>query len=317
MKIDSSENGFNRSEAFQSRRRRQLQLSTLLKSLSASLRRISTRLHRNCRILLVLLMSTATLLVAGRCTEVVYVVTEQGVWIAGDSLRIHSDVDGRETPLSLCKLYISPGRVFFNPGAFRDLAELAKDEVEHPLEDPLQTSRKVLLLLSRNRQGPPSENRPLGAGFVQVRSGQFEAMLFGTDKDQPGVVGWPVYMNVKGVPHGSGPNVDANRDAAFHDPKIAARFLKNPKGELLRMLREASADPKDRVSTPFSVLLLKADGTITDYSDNALCQNPHGLNYPSEVFRIGLTRADLLADFVPGNHFGNQLFLIQVQICAT
>ncbi len=211
-------------------------------------------------------------------TEEVFVATDEGIWIAADTVRVHTGGVGGPTVSTLCKLYVTPGRIFFDAGAFRDLTELARNEIALPLEDPMRTGQKVMILLLGNHQDiSDPQNQGNGAGFVQVRNGSFEAQLIDLNSNLVDHNWRPVYLTMKGVPHGFGINVDERREEAAHDPRIAARFMAHPKAELLTMLDAASKVADSGVGPPFSVMLLRADGSIQDRSDNSICKNEHGL----------------------------------------
>lgn len=241
---------------------------------------LRAQLRHHTRLIAVAALLLASSLRQAGGTEIIFVLADEGVWIAADSIRVHRGEDGVVTHSTLCKLYESPGRVFFNAGSFRDLTELARNEIALPLEDPLETWRKVRILLLNNHQTRLSADSLETAGFVQARNGSFEGMRIGFVGDFVELPPKMVYLNQKGIPHGFGINVDQKNKEAAHDPKVANKFIKNPRLQLLKMLEDAASVPNSDVAAPFNVLLLKKDGSITDDSDNSLCKNIHGLPMP-------------------------------------
>lgn len=168
--------------------------------------------------------------------------------------------------------------MFFDAGAFRDLTELARNEVALPIEDPYGLERRQWCCCwgtTKNR--PVRKTNGKSAGFIQVRNGLFEAQLVQLNSNLIDSNYRPVYLTQKGVPHGFGINVDKKREEAANNPAVAARFSAHSGAELLRLLNEASKQPNSGVGRPFSLMLLKADGSLEDHSDNQVCENEHGL----------------------------------------
>jgi hypothetical protein len=209
-------------------------------------------------------------------TSHVYVLTDDGVWLASDTLMYHDD--GSElTRSSVCKVVISSGRLLFNAGYFGDFAALKRSESMLPFESPEVTVEKVLDIMRGNHQDLPvgTANRPdvaaEDAGIVEVvGAGDFRSYkaFLATDLTARRIV--PVPLR-EGIPYGFGKGVDEARERASRDPEYAKRIAKSPKAELIRILESEASEPNAMVGPPYTVFLLRPDGSVSDYSDKRIC----------------------------------------------
>ena len=209
------------------------------------------------------------------CTSHLFVLNKDGIWVASDSLVTHND--GRP-PSTVCKVVKGNGRLLLMTGTFRDSDEILK--AERRLRDLPGAffAMDVDRILKKNvlMDGP-------GAGIImlQVEDGQSLGLFLQVDGKGNPIHPYSYFAQaIEGVPHGTGPDEKTTKmiktfhDEAQNDPLIRAKISKNPKDELLQMLKKvADADPAD-VGPPFTVFLLKLDGSITDFSapDSKICE---------------------------------------------
>ena len=232
----------------------------------------------NMKLACVFLLLSAMTAIAN-ATSHVFVRNEQGVWLASDSLVIHRD-GMRVTRSKQCKVSITRGRVFFNAGSFKNMKLLLYQESDLTLDSFENTTPTVLELLKNNRsdfRDDPhySQNRSVvvNTGILQVKNSVFRAEMIGWT-DSLAVSRNPILDFKVGIPHGFGESVDRVRDAAAKDPKLAARIASHPKEELLKILKEESIMHRATVGEPFTVFLLHIDGTVSDFSDQKVCEIP-------------------------------------------
>jgi len=209
-------------------------------------------------------------------TSHVYVLTNDGVWLASDTLMYHDD--GSElTRSSVCKVVISSGRLLFNAGYFGDFAALKRSESVLPLEDPEVTVEKVLKIMRGNHQDLPvgTANRAdvaaEDAGIVEVvAAGDFRSYkaFLATDLTARRIVAVPLR---EGIPYGFGKGVEEARERASRDPEYAKRITRSPKAELIRILESEASEPNAMVGPPYTVFLLRPDGSVSDFSDKRIC----------------------------------------------
>jgi hypothetical protein len=229
-------------------------------------------------------------------TSHVFVRNEEGVWLASDSLIIHSDGHQR-TKTHTCKVAITKGQLFFNAGFFKDMELLREQESALPFASMEATKNSVWELLKTNHMDlsqDPKHNATqlvVNTGILQVDSSVFRAaLLFQTDSMQN------LYKSLLkftvGIPHGYGNVVDRVNKLAAQDPTVAARIAADPKSELLKILEE-EASTRPEVEGPFTALLLHSDGTVSDFSDKPLCTIPESARYigPSKVEDSAPTKA--------------------------
>jgi hypothetical protein len=224
-----------------------------------------------------LIVGSFLLLLTDVCyaTSHVFVRTEEGVWLASDTLQLHND--GRTVQaLTRCKVAGSPGQLFFNAGYFRDVNLLRLQEAALPLDVFERTRFSVVNLLSANHMdlsdlpGYTPAAIVVQAGVIQVKNGRFTAVIL----DQTGdfrIINHYVQRFKIGVPHGFGNAVKRVNSQADSDPVLASWIAQNPKEELLKLLQEEAAMRPGEVGGPFTILLLRNDGTIEDFSDQPVC----------------------------------------------
>ncbi len=232
-----------------------------------------------------LLIAAAFLLltVSLHATSHVYVLTEDGVWLASDSLLYHND-DSTLTRSTTCKVVIRSGRLLFNAGYFQNFAALKRAESALPLESPRRTVERALDIMRINHQDLPLSlaNRPdLAAedvGVVQVVGGTYRSYqaLLATDLSTHAIV---TVTLQEGIPHGFGSGVDAAQQRASRDPAYAKRIARSPKTELIRILESEASEPNSMIGGPFTVFLLRPDGSVSDFSDQRICESTAGVRF--------------------------------------
>ncbi len=236
----------------------------------------------NCKVISACCVCFALLLSAkvGGATEHVFVRNQDGVWLVSDSLTIHIDRNGRSTQSTGCKVAISRGQLFFNRGAFRDVRLLLSQENALPFSDIITTKASIQKYLTGNHQDVTDPLRlpdspVVQTGILQVEDGVFRAEIIGQTKSFDKVGRTIPEMRI-GVPHGFGEAVRRINMQAFADSSVASRIAANPEQELLKMIKEEAIMHEDIIKAPFTVLLLRPDGTVSDFSDERLCTIPPG-----------------------------------------
>lgn len=239
------------------------------------------------KILSIVLFSLFAALTPCPClaTYHVFVRTPEGVWLASDSLLLHSD--GHVTTKRIvCKVVVARNRLIFSAGEFKNLPELMRQEEELPLADEYTTTHalgNILLTAHQDKLRTLSESREIfdvSARVIQVTNGNFEAYaayqnasLETTDRYLP-----PPFE--EGLPHDlQGVKSELTKDDT--SPQAQKAFLSNPKRELLRVMRRV-ASHNQTVGQPFTILLLHPDGTVSDVSDadgRGLCSIPKNARY--------------------------------------
>jgi hypothetical protein len=226
------------------------------------------------------------LLLAPACpcsaTTHIFVLNKEGIWVGSDSLGYRKGVER-----AFCKVAASHKRLILNTGSFVDVDKLVRDENELPemsflaMQDALAALLKKSVLLDKDYLVKPVSGDPVSGGeiiLLQFVDGQprAEAMVISPLGDE-----WRRWFKlVDGQPHGVGiPQlVDSFNLSAKEGSSGAAEVAKNPKVEILRML-QAEADALPGFSgPPYSVLLLKPDGTISDFSEKPVCAVPPKAN---------------------------------------
>jgi hypothetical protein len=85
------------------------------------------------------------------------------------------------------------------------------------------------------------------------------------------------------MPYGFGTKVDEARARASRDPDYAKRITRSPKAELIRILESEASEPNAMVGPPYTVFLLRPDGSVSDFSDKPVCGSPVKLQF----YRLG------------------------------
>lgn len=196
----------------------------------------------------------------------------------------HTDGSGVTTLSNVCKVSIVRNRFIFNAGHFKSIPVIKSQEDTLPLESIDVTVDKLLSFMATNHMdmtGDPM-NSPLllvvNAGIIQVSNNEFSAKMIGqTDSLVPQII----YIRefTYGVPHGYGDAIARDREAAAADPSLAKKIAADPKAEILKLLQEESSTQPDAVGGPFTVLLLRNDGTVSDFSDQPMCKIPPEARY--------------------------------------
>ena len=221
-------------------------------------------------------------------TSHVYVLTSDGVWLASDTLMFHDD-GSVLTRSSVCKVVVSSGRLLFNAGYFQDFAALKRSESVLPLEDPEVTVEKVVKIMRGNHQTLPvgianrADVAAEDAGIVEVvAAGDFRSYkaFLATDLFARRIV--PVPLR-EGIPYGFGTKVDEARARASRDPEYAKRIARSPKAELIRILESEASEPNAMGGPPYTVFLLRPDGSVSDFSDKPVC----GSTVTLQFYRLG------------------------------
>jgi len=212
-------------------------------------------------------------------TSHVFVRNADGVWLASDTLVVHSD--GIQITMShSCKVSVSRNQLLFNTGRFSDIKGLMMQEASLPFASMAETLRKVAYLLSTSHMDTRGEENYnpdhviVSTGILQVENSVFRAKMLNQTDNLKHYINYVNEDFQPGIPHGYGDAVHEANIAAKSDVDLTARLLQNPKEELLRILREESTLRPAEVSGPFTVLLLRPDGKVSDYSDEPLCVIP-------------------------------------------
>ncbi len=162
----------------------------------------------------------------------------------------------------------------------KELDQMSRDLVNIPFGEPPDTLQSVLSIMKNDLYNPAT---PLlsfyshqFAGVIQSRDGHLEAMLDALRDDYNQVDVRIIDPNQLGIPHGIGqPLVDARTDEVSANPTLAAAIAKNPKEELIRLLKLQAAVPGSHVGGPSTVLFMDHQGHVTDHSkDNKVCPVP-------------------------------------------
>ena len=183
---------------------------------------------------------------------------------------------------TVCKAYLSPNRIMFSAGHFRELDQMPKDFENLPLADLGSTVDNMLRIMRWNMQDPASP--PLqpdhffsaaSLGVIQFREGHVEAKLGALGTDYAQVAYRDIDPAKFGVPRGLGTQQVIDRTHEVEaNPTLAAQIAEHPKEELLRLLKSEAAEPNTNVGGPFTVLLMDNNGVVTDHSDNLVCLVP-------------------------------------------
>ena len=211
-------------------------------------------------------------------TDHVFVRNNEGVWLVSDSLWSHND-GSQISRTHKCKVVISRGRLIFNQGHFKDLSLLMSQESALPFADIDTTEKSLWGLMATNhmdKHGDPRYTPDLAVvvtGIVQVEKSVFSAKIIGQPDNLKGAE-WIVKKWIMGVPHGLSSASKQSHDVATKNSAVAARIANNPKAELLKIITDESVSDPDEIGGPFTVLLLRNDGTVSDFSDNSLCSIP-------------------------------------------
>jgi hypothetical protein len=183
---------------------------------------------------------------AGWATAHLFVWTNEGIWVASDSLQDHSNLDGSHIATHVCKTAISKNRIVMNTGPFRSLESLIQAESKLPPMPVKQISDALMDLIAQNHMlNPPL---PPNGGDPTVR------FLLATFEDgKPSVkVGeydiwtgkrltWEFHFTV-GVVGGSGIPALTNEayNRSLNDIEYRKRIEQDPKKELTTLLARIS-----------------------------------------------------------------------------
>jgi hypothetical protein len=242
---------------------------------------MTARLSRN---ILVLTLFLLYLPIPSEATSQIFVMNNDGVWLASDTLNIHNTQDGVQTRSEICKFVMRRGSVIFNAGSFSDIHKLQEEQMKLQISelDSQDMINNVTNLLLKYHADVPYHDpnaSELMTGIVTVKDGAFSAELYFEQEDLAHYDRKPILKFIPGHPHGFGDLVTKTRDAAFYDPALRAKIAANPKKELLQILSDEASEPGSLVGPPYTVLLLHPDGTISDYSDNNVCVVPKDAEY--------------------------------------
>jgi hypothetical protein len=236
--------------------------------------------------------SMAVLLVFGNgigwATAHLFVWTDEGIWVASDSLNVHTDPNGSQIATHVCKTAVSKNRIVMNTGNFRSLEDLLISESHLPSMTVEQTSEALMDLIAQNHMLNPSP--PPNGGDPGVRF-----LLATFDHGKP-TVKWGEYdiWTAKrrtqefqfriGVLGGSGipALTDEAHERSLNDPEYRKKIEQDPKKELTALLDKHVQVDRNSFGPPYSVLLLRPDGTILDESDKSdepLCTIPADAQY--------------------------------------
>lgn len=197
----------------------------------------------------------------------VFVRTPEGVWLASDTLRFHND-GLKVTKSVFCKAVLSKARIIFNAGKFRNLPGVQNAEAKLPMADSVSTEHALSGLLIDQHQDvvrnayDRANLMDVFAWVIQIHGNQFEG--YGIGQTQSGTTR-DHYVEppfAQGIPHDLGQGRLTHSDLA---PSRRRAFLRNPRGELLKIMRRVASSDQT-VAGPYTVLLLRNDGTIADVS---------------------------------------------------
>jgi len=221
-------------------------------------------------------------------TTHVWVETDEGVWLASDTLIIHTSDDGIKTNRTACKVVLSPGRMIFNAGGFRNWEELQKDESLLPNDEIDVTTKKLLSIMLGNHKDYLLNNpgiNPKGYSefvwVIQVGKNGFKEARCQETIDQTESE-CPRISSTIGVPYGIGKVVDFAKARALQDESYRKQILANPKVELIKLLDAEALVQNGKTAPPYSVFLLHPDGTVSDYSDQHVCEIPKEVTVRNE-----------------------------------
>jgi hypothetical protein len=216
-------------------------------------------------------------------TSHIFIRNAEGVWLGSDTLNIHNDGLGHITSSTVCKVSIVRNRLIFNAGFFKNLPRLKSQEDALPLEPLNVTIEKLFKLMEPNhmdiRDDPHYSNDlfVVNVGIVQVSFGQFDGEKLGQTDEPRNQDVYTKEFKI-GVPHGYGDVLSRETPLAVSNPRVAQQNAANPKTKILRLLRE-EAKINSGVRAPFTILLLRNDGTVSDFSDKPVCTIPNDAAY--------------------------------------
>jgi hypothetical protein len=191
---------------------------------------------------------------------------------------IHNNGHGHRTFLTVCKVSIVKGRLIFNAGFFKSIPLIKSQEDALPIQPISVTADNLFQLMSTNHQDVTEDPKyssslfVVNVGVVQVANGQFSVNILG-QTDALGNETRYVKEFKFGVPHGYGESIEHVQEATAADPSLAQKIASDPKAELLKLLNEETI-LNPAVKGPFTILLLRNDGTVSDFSDEPLCEVP-------------------------------------------
>jgi hypothetical protein len=215
-----------------------------------------------------------------KATTQLFVFTDDGIWVASDTLRIHNE-NGKITPETVCKLVFTPGRIIFNAGGFDDAVAVENVESHLPSEPMNLLEPQLLQILRSHRMTSPNDQ---GVGIVQVINGKPEASMFEFSWRMQEWIERPILQAKKGLFHGFGGKAFQERaEVSWHNPDQAAAIAREPQVELEKVLQAEVRSRPEEVGRPFSVFLLRNDGTLVDYSTTHVCRVPSSIPSTSAI----------------------------------
>jgi hypothetical protein len=216
---------------------------------------------------------------AASATSHVFIRNEEGVWLGSDSLIGHNDGSGKTVFSSVCKVSVVKNRLIFSAGFFKSIPLIKSQEDALPLESIDATVDKLFQLMATNHMDVTTDPKynlnmlVVNVGVIQVSNGEFSGKMLGqTDALNGQIISINEFKF--GVPHGYGDAISRENHAAITDPALADKIVSNPKAEILRLLQEEAIMRPEAVKGPFTVLLLRNDGTVSDFSDQPMCTIP-------------------------------------------
>jgi hypothetical protein len=183
-------------------------------------------------------------------------------------------------------------------GLFQDLDRLAAEESEIPENVPIvRVAEQVDNLLLANHQfrfldpGYRVTDYAYFAIVVQISSSSGKRCTRAR-RSYPIFRNWviaqaddaarnnrEVNLLELGLPFGFDNKAVRDNKLARKDPKLAIQFAADPKTELTKCLDRGVAERPWEVQPPYTFLLLRNDGTVSDMSDEQLCTIPDSVRY--------------------------------------
>jgi hypothetical protein len=234
------------------------------------------------------MVSRVTVLLALLCgqfcsaTSHVWLYTGDGIWIASNSLLEHVEHNRPPIKRVSCKVVVSKNRVVMNAGEFANMDDLLREERRPSLSEMTieQVGTRLMALMSSNYN--LDAPHPLGMlALIEFRMAHFEGseprILRGVYLlELPKTPDAPRSISIEsGIPYGVGLDdiIGMANHRAKTDPEYKDWLIKNPKLGLTQILdEEASKDPHD-IGPPYTVFLLRPDGTVIDNSDDPKLTN--------------------------------------------
>ncbi len=235
----------------------------------------------------VAILSLLCFVVEASATSHILMKNKEGVWIASDSLMRHGLPSGDSSLINVCKVSFAHNRVIVGAGHFtsyplflsqadqlphtsldREMRMLGRLLVKYGLKIESEATAKQLL--------PGQYEADQGAIILEANPngehGIFDADQITLQRTKFDFQAKWMQLN-DGIPHGMGELVEREWAKAATDPKLARNNSENPKKSLLHIIEEEAKRNASEVGGPFSVILMKPNGDLVDYSDDPICHS--------------------------------------------